>query len=135
MEDEEFIRSFEDCTLPADGFHHPEHVRMVWLYLGRYSLLETLPRFSESLKRFAAANGKPNLYHETITWFYVLLINERMQRTGQKQSWEEFTETNADLLNWKDSILKSYYHDETLRTELARKTFVFPDKTLASAGN
>src|SRR5947207_2690648 len=118
MEDEDFIRRFEDCTLPAEGFHHREHVKMVWLYLRRYSLLETLPRFSERLKRFATAHGKPNLYHETITWFYVLLINERMERNGQKQSWKDFSETNADLLNWKDSVLKSYYNDETLRSEV-----------------
>ena len=89
----------------------------------------------ESLKRFATAHGKPNLYHETITWFYVLLINERMERNGQKQSWKDFSETNADLLNWKDSILKSYYNDETLRSEVARQTFVFPDKIVRSPGN
>ena len=77
MKDEEFIERFENCTLPAAGFHHPDHVRVVWLYLRRYPVLETLNRFSESLKRFAAANGKANLYHETITWAYVLLVNER----------------------------------------------------------
>ena len=67
MSDEHFIRDFEACTLPAERFHHQEHVRVVWLYLLRYSVLETLARFSESLKRFAAANGKATLYHETIS--------------------------------------------------------------------
>ena len=128
MSDEEFINQFETCTFPAASFYHREHVRVVWLYLQRYSVLETLARFSENLKRFAAANGKPNLYHETITWSYVFLINERMERNGKESGWDKFAESNADLLDWKPSILEFYYSDQMLRSELARRTFVFPEK-------
>ena len=128
MKDEEFIERFENCTLPADSFRHGDHVRVVWLYLRCCSVLETLARFSAGLKRFATANGKPNLYHETITWAYVLLINERIERGGREQSWAEFVDSNADLFDWKNSILKSYYQDDTLRSEMARKVFVFPDR-------
>lgn len=129
MTDEEFIESFENCTLPAASFRHREHVRVVWLYLRSYSVLETLFRFSEGLKRFATANGKANLYHETITWAYVFVINERIERSGRGQSWAEFVDSSADLLNWENSILKSYYQDETLRSEMARRVFVLPDKS------
>jgi hypothetical protein len=128
VSDEEFINQFETSTFPAASFHHREHVRVVWLYLQRYSVLETLARFSENLKRFAAANGKPNLYHETITWSYVFLINERMERNGKGSGWDKFAESNADLLDWKPSILEFYYSDQMLRSELARRTFVFPEK-------
>jgi hypothetical protein len=128
MDDEEFLSGFENCTLPAAGFHHREHVRVVWLYLHRYPVLQTLAKFSESLKRFATANGKPDLYHETITWAYVFLINERIERKEQDENWREFTDRNTDLFDWKTSVLKSYYREETLRSDLARKTFVFPDK-------
>src|SRR2546423_3659392 len=127
MTNEEFIREFEAGTLPAASFHHEQHVRVVWLYLHHYSLLETLARFSANLKRFATANGKPNLYHETITWAYVFLINERIKRNGSCQSWEAFAAANADLLDWKNSVLKSFYREETLRSDLARATFLLPD--------
>src|ERR1700693_4610035 len=96
MTDEEFIERFENCTLPAESFHHRDHVRVVWLYLRCYSVLETLGKFSAGLKRFATANGKPNLYHETITWAYVFLIHGRMQRNGGEHSWPRFVEANAD---------------------------------------
>ena len=128
MLDEEFIEGFENCTLTGESFHHRDHVRVVWLYLRSYSALETLARFSEGLKRFATANGKPNLYHETITWAYVFLIHERMARNGPEQSWTEFLEANTDLFDWKNNVLKSYYHDDTLRSEIARRAFVFPDR-------
>ena len=128
MTDEEFIERFENCTLSGEAFHHRDHVKVVWLYLSSNSVLETLARFSAGLKRFATANGKPNLYHETITWAYVFLIHERMLRDGREHSWQDFVDKNADLFNWKDNILKFYYRKETLSSEVARRTFVFPDR-------
>lgn len=128
MQDEELIQGFENCTLSGANFHHRDHVKVVWLYLHRNSVLETLTRFSTGLKRFATANGKPNLYHETITWAYVFLIHERMQRHEGEKSWQEFVDTNADLFDWKNNILKAYYRDETLSSERARRMFVFPDR-------
>jgi hypothetical protein len=128
MTDDDFIEQFERAALSTDSFHHREHVRLVWLYLRRYTTLETLERFSEGLRRFAQARGLGNLYHETTTWAYVFLIHERVERAGASQSWEEFAAANADLLNWKENILRRYYNEATLRSETARRIFVFPDK-------
>ena len=100
---------------------------MAYLYLCRYPAMEALQRFSTSLIRFATAHGKPQLYHETITWAFLFLIRERMARMGYPQSWDEFAAGNADLLNWKENVLKKYYRAETLSSEFARKTFLFPD--------
>jgi len=128
MTDEELVSSFEDCTLPNERFHHRDHVRLVWLYLHRYSLLETLARFSEGLQRFASAHGKAGLYHETITWAYIFLIHERLALADARQTWAEFASTNADLLSWQKSLLNALYCEETLRSDRARRHFVFPDK-------
>lgn len=128
MTDDELIEGFENCTLAGKDFHHQDHVRVVWIYLHSNSVIQTLEKFSAGLKRLAIANGKPNLYHETITWAYVLLINERMQRQDTALDWVEFVETNPDVFDWKNNILKSYYQDETLRSETARRIFLLPDK-------
>jgi hypothetical protein len=128
MTDDEFLAFFENCTLPLESFRHADHVKMAFLYLGRYPLLEAIRHFSCSLVRFATAHGKTNLYNQTITWAYLLLIQERLARAGQPQTWAEFAAGNADLLNWNDNVLKKYYWDETLKSEIARSTFVFPDR-------
>src|SRR5689334_9541559 len=127
MTDEEFVAAFEDCSLSNEAFHHADHVRIAFLYLGRYPAVEALQRFSTSLARFASANGKPRLYHETITWAFLFLIRERMARAGGEQTWTQFADSNGDLLNWKDNVLRKYYRDETLSSDLARSTFLFPD--------
>ena len=133
MTDDEFVSAFENGSLPEGSFHHRDHVRMAFLYLRRYPPLEALQHFSASLARFAVANGKPQLYNETITWAYVFLIRERMARSDIKQSWEEFSEANPDLLNWKDGVLKNYYREETLASGLAKRVFLFPDKQIGRA--
>lgn len=130
MSEAEFIEAFESCTLPAAQFRHADHVRLAWLYLRDKPAGAALEAFCTGLKRFATANGKPGLYHETITWAYLLLIRERRERMACNHSWEEFCSANADLLSWKDSILKRYYREATLKSELARRVFVLPDRAL-----
>lgn len=128
LDDETLLRQFDEGTIRAGTFHHRDHVRIGWLILKTMPPLTALSRFAEGLKRFVAANGKEGLYHETITWAYLLLIRERMERTGAGETWEEFAERNPDLLSWKPSILDRYYQPETLSSELARRVFVMPDR-------
>ena len=130
MEDQDFIDQFEGCTLPAEVFDHSHHVKLAWLYLGRLPLLEAVARFSEGIRRYATANGKPERYHETITWAFLFLIHQRMRESADGHSWHEFAEANPDLLNWQENILKSYYREETLNSARAKRLFLLPDRLL-----
>jgi hypothetical protein len=128
LSDDDFIAGFESARLANGGFHHCDHLRMAFLYLSRYPVLEAIERFCASLAKFAKANGKPQLYNETVTWAFLLLIRERMARAARPLTWDEFAAQNPDLLVWKDGILLKYYREETLSSELAKKVFLFPDK-------
>src|SRR4051812_13431005 len=129
MNDDDFARRFEDCTLPNSEFHHRDHVRLAWVYLRRHPPLEALARFTTALQRFATFNGHPGLYHETITWAYLFLIHERMADSAAEEGWEEFAARHPDLVTWKPSILDRYYDPETLRSDRARRVFVLPSPT------
>jgi hypothetical protein len=128
MTDDELIRCFETDAL-RDEFHHADHVRLAFAYLSQYPVLQALDKFCTALKNFAAAHGKPQLYHETITHAYFFLIRERMARFAGCD-WDEFARANPDLLVWKNGILGRYYHEPTLQSDLARSVFLFPDKCL-----
>jgi hypothetical protein len=128
MPEPSYIELFEAGSIPPTAFHHVDHVRLAFCYLIQYSPLEALGRFSTALQRFAQMHGKQNLYHETITWAYLLLIHERMARCTPTESWESFAAGNPDLLTWKESILHRYYTPATLQSDLAKRVFVFPDK-------
>ncbi len=127
MTDDELLRTFEAGDEPPGGFHHEQHVRVAWIYLQRLPLAEALGRFTTGLKRFAAKQGSPQLYHETITVAFVLLINERLSETHDRL-WADFVACHPDLLAWKPSILDRFYRAETLWSARARQTFVMPDR-------
>jgi hypothetical protein len=132
LSDREFIAQFEDCSLLAAAFHHRDHVRLAWLFLRDMPLLEAIARFCDGLKRFASANGKPDRYHETLSWAFLFLIHQRMMESREAGSteltWQKFAAANADLLNWNENILHRYYNAETLQSDRAKKTFLLPDR-------
>ena len=66
-------------------------------------------------------------WSETITHAYFFLIRERMARTTAAE-WDEFAGDNSDLLEWKNGMLTRYYQEATLKSDLARTIFRFPDK-------
>ena len=123
MHDRDFVDAFEACTLPPDLFSHRAHVRLAWLYLREHGLLDTLTRYSSGIRRYAASLGAGAKYHETITWAYLFLIHERMQRAPHP-TFDDFAAANEDLFG---PVLERYYSRETLASELARTTFVLPD--------
>ena len=125
--DDELIRSFEAAEVPPGGFHHEQHVRVAWNYVSRLPWNEARERFTSGLKRFALAQGKPDLYHETITIAYLMLINERIDRASI-DGWDHFAAQNGDLLRWKPSVLDRYYSPEILSSDRARQAFVEPDR-------
>jgi hypothetical protein len=131
MTGDELIDQFENGATPEDSFHHADHVRLAFEYLCRYPALEALGKFAAALKRFAATHGKPDLYHETITWAYLFLIRERMLRNDPPPTWEQFAAANPDLLAWergKGGVLAEYYQMGTLASAAARAAFILPDK-------
>jgi hypothetical protein len=127
MTNQELIRCFESDAVPESSFHHADHVHLAFAYLSEYPVLQALEKFANALKRFAAARGKTQLYNETITCAYFFLIRERMARS-ESADWEEFARDNPDLLIWKAGILGRYYKEATLKSDLARAVFLFPDR-------
>lgn len=127
MTDEEFMTAFAECTLPPESFHHKDHVRLAFLYLRRNAAIEALRLFSEGLRKYAGSLGKTTLYHETITWAFVMIIHQRMF-DAPAADWDEFERSNPDLLTWQPSILDRYYAPATLNSDMARRVFVFPDR-------
>src|ERR1051326_4671730 len=123
------IEAFESNRIENHEFHHRDHVRMAWTYLREYGFPAGAGRFVDALQRFAAANAKPQLYHATITWAYLVTIFDRMERNGAGD-WDAFATANPDLLTWKPSIIDALYQPQTIASDHAKRVFVLPDQRL-----
>ncbi len=87
MSDAELVARFERGDV--DELHHADHVRVAFAYVRTMPLLNAIGRFTAALRRFVAAQGKPQLYHETITWAFLLIIHERIERAPAE--WDTFS--------------------------------------------
>lgn len=99
-----------------------------WIYLRRMPLTAAMQRYDDRLRAFAAHLGKPGLYHATITYAFLLLINERMQDGPAGESWAEFQSRNADLFQGVQAALGRYYSAARLASDRSRAGFVMPDR-------
>ena len=129
LSEDDLIAAFEACTLAPSAFPHREHVRLAWAYLRREPLASAIAKFCGGLKAFAASIDKATLYHETVSWAFMLIIQDRMARAcGRAETWEDFAAANADLLLNGRQLLERYYHPVTLDSPLARASFIWPDR-------
>lgn len=125
---DELIRRFEAGELEGELFRHADHVRLAWEYHRRLPAAETIARLAGGLRGFAAANGKPERYHETITWAFALLVRERIELAPAAADWPAFCAANPDLFDRDRPILGRYYHPATLGSDLARRVFLMPNR-------
>lgn len=132
MSDAQFLQAFETLALPPAEFGHAEHLRAAWCCFRHSEDFTTgAARFVTGFRRYVAHIGAEAKYHETITWFYLAQVSERLARSPDA-GWEEFRRAHPDLFAHGMSLLKARYRPETLQTSLARRTFVLPDAAPAA---
>ena len=137
--DGEFLAALEACTLPPTAFRHADHLRAAYLYLRTGGFADAIVRMTTALRRYAASQGEPERYHETITVAYLALINQHLLERGDAGGWEGFLRDNPDLFDKR--LLLHYYRPETLGSARARQMFVLgefaprPHETVAFSTN
>ena len=121
MTDAEFLAALEGASLPPSCFRHGEHLRAAYLYLRQSGFEGAITRMRRALTGYAAAQGRPGLYHETITVAFLALVNERLQGRAD-QDWQTFAAGNRELFDKR--YLSQYYRPETLASPRAREVFL-----------
>jgi len=119
------IEQFESGQVDPTHFDHEAHVYVGWLYVQAFELAEAISRFDGALRRLTEQLGVPDKYHATITWLFLLLINERSQGN---EGWQDFRSSNEDLISDSKTILGRFYSEDLLFSNNAREHFVLPDK-------
>lgn len=125
MTDDAFLDALEDTTLPERSFQHRDHLRAGYLYLRRDGFFAGMGAMATALRRYAAAHGKPDRYHETLTVAYLTLINERLRLGGDAGGFDAFIARNPDLA--APDLLERFYRHETLSSQRARQVFVLEE--------
>ncbi len=126
LSDDDFVKHFEGLTLDKKLFNHTQHVRLGWIYLNTEPNFESsLNRLRQSILKFASYHGATGKYHETITKFYLLVI-EKFMKNGE--TWSKFRDKNERLVNNAAPMIFTHYSEKLIATDKARAEWVEPDR-------
>jgi hypothetical protein len=125
MTDVELTRGLERGEIPNEGFPHASHLHVAWVYLSEsLSVIEAADKMRQTLRKFTAAAGKPEKYHETITVFWVRLLSQA-QDAASGSSLENIVHENPRLL--EKNLPLDYYSPERLFSDEARRSWIEPN--------
>jgi len=117
------VDRLDRCLLRKEEFHHRDHLTVAVVYLYAADLESAMDRMRSSLRRFAAHHGVTGLYHETLTRFWLVQVEQRLDR-GDCLS--ESVRKVREQLNDKNLVFE-YYSREQIESKEAKETWVLPD--------
>lgn len=117
------VDQLERCLLGKEEFHHRDHLAVATAYLYAADFETAMDRMRASLKRFAAHHNVTKLYHETLTRFWLLQVEQRLDRN---QCLGQSVKTIQEQLKDK-SLAFNYYSRERIDSKEARKSWLEPD--------
>ena len=127
---EQLAEAFIACTLPKAAWTHQAHLRVGLWHLLHASPPEALAQLRQRISRYNIACGIENTasqrYHETITQFYVWLIDQFLQHADRSQSIDQLAEQLIDRFG-DPSFPFRYYSRDRLMSKAARLEWVDPN--------
>ena len=129
---EELVEAFIACTLPKKEWTHQAHLRVGLWHLLRHDAEEALALLRTRIQRYNTSHGTMNTdssgYHETITRFYVWVIDRFLRLADREKGVDQLA---ADLIHrfGDRSLPLRHYSRERLFSVAARRQWVEPDLT------
>ena len=124
--DAEFLRRFEDKSLPPEAFDHRGHLRLAWLYLRDCDPEQAVAKTTAGIAAYAAHLGAADKFHHTLTEAVVRIMSARLARC-RTADLETYLRANRDLVEDLRGVLLRRYRPQTLDSALARRQFLPPD--------
>lgn len=117
------VDRLERCLLPKEEFHHRDHLTVAVVYLYASDLETAMERMRRRLQRFAEHHGVTGLYHETLTRFWLLQVEQRLDRS---QCLEQSVRKVREQLSDKNLVF-DYFTRERIDSQEAKDTWLQPD--------
>jgi hypothetical protein len=126
MAGEEFHRAVQETGAAGGHFGHREHLELTWTFLRRYETTRAASEITAGLRRVAEAHGQPERYHETITRFWIRMIDHASRCTPTAETFEQLLQARPFLLE-KDLIERHWTSTTLFSNPEARGAWVEPD--------
>jgi hypothetical protein len=123
----ELVSAFESAAIPAAEFTHVAHIAVALSYLNDFTPDEARARMRDKIRAFAAHHGVSNLYHETLTTFWMKLLDHVAANMAvEVPLWQRI---NLIVEQWGNRrAVDAHYTREVVKSQTARENWVPPDR-------
>lgn len=123
---EEVVHRFEECSYTPEEFVHEKHLTVAAVYFVRFDGAVAWERMRSGLRKFISHHGK-NAYHETITEFWLSLV-EHAIREGMPADRDVVARVNQVVRRFRDkNMIYAHFSRERLATPDAKASWLEPD--------
>lgn len=123
---EQLVRDLESCALAPAEFNHHAHMTVAIWYLAHMPLDPATAAMRAAIQRFAAHHGHHQLYHETITLFWMRLLDHYLHSAAPGTPLADLTERAIAELGSAQPLFR-HYSRALLLSDQARREWVEPD--------
>jgi hypothetical protein len=129
----QLVEAVEGCLLAPTEFGHHAHMTVAIWYLARLPIDEATTAMRATIQRFAAHHGHHQLYHETITLFWMQLLRHYLDAAGSDLPLADLAYHAIVELGSMQPAFR-HYSRELLFSDRARREWVAPDLLAMPAG-
>lgn len=122
----QLVRGFEAGTLASQQFDHYAHMTVALWYLSRLPYAEATVAMRTNIQHFAARHQQNQLYHETITGFWMRLLRHILDGAESGEPFAELVYRTLTIWGSMDVFFRHYSKQHAFSAE-ARQHWVDPD--------
>src|SRR5262245_40422887 len=122
----QLVGAFEAGTLAPNQFDHHAHMTVALWYLARMPFAEAIATMRANIRHFAARHGQSQLYHETITLFWMRLLRHVLDTTEPDELLPEVVYRAIGTFGSMQPFFRHYSRERAFSAE-ARQGWVEPD--------
>jgi hypothetical protein len=123
--DDDFLHAFFGLTIANSEFRHRDHLRLASLAVRRHSGTVAEEVVAAGIRRFAQHNSHGPLYHDTMTRFWVRLVDHAVSDRPEIVDFDEFLAAYPPLLD-KNAPMRHWSREAMFGAE-ARAAWREPD--------
>ena len=124
------VKAFQNCTLPRSEWTHQAHLIVALWYLANYPQLEAISLIINRIQNYNNALGikttKDSGYHETITLFWIKIMNKYLTAKGKNCSFVDLANGLIEH-SGNPNLSLEYYSLNRLMSWQARRSWIEPD--------
>jgi len=126
LSDTEFEQQFNNCTFHPVDFSHEAHLRLAWIHISRYDILQATKNITTQLEQFVNFVGAKDKYNLTLSVAAIKAVYHFWLKSNSDNFSDFILEFPRLKYNFKE-LMACHYGFDIYNSDQAKRAFLEPD--------